>query len=122
MLFHNLDFPAYSNLVVDGQVIRTYAANLTVRVTNRGDDIWFNDAKVIAPNVLTNNGLIHVLHRIMSPLESNAPTSKSGTTAPTASSTSSPAASSSRAAAVGGFQGSQVQTGVVAFLAAVFFL
>lgn len=32
----------------------------TVRVSFQGDDIYFNNAKVIKANVLTNNGLIHM--------------------------------------------------------------
>ena len=26
--------------------------------------IWFNDAMVVQPNVITNNGVIHVLDRV----------------------------------------------------------
>jgi hypothetical protein len=34
--------------------------NLTVRVTIKDGDIYFNNAKVVEPNVLTNNGLVHM--------------------------------------------------------------
>ncbi|KAK1593174.1 fasciclin domain-containing protein [Colletotrichum navitas] len=66
LLFHTLPEVAYSNFLEDGQEF-TSLANLTVRVTVKDDQIWFNDAKVISPNVLTNNGLIHVLDRVMTP-------------------------------------------------------
>ncbi|OHW94503.1 fasciclin domain-containing protein [Colletotrichum incanum] len=66
LLFHTLPQVAYSNFLEDGQVF-TSLANVTVRVTIKDDEIWFNDAKVVSPNVLTNNGLIHVLDRVMSP-------------------------------------------------------
>jgi transforming growth factor-beta-induced protein len=55
----------YSNFLTDGQVI-TSAAGLDVTVRLVDADIYFNDAKVISPNVVTNNGLIHVLDRVMS--------------------------------------------------------
>jgi uncharacterized surface protein with fasciclin (FAS1) repeats len=38
----------------------TSLANKTVKVKIQGDDIYFNNAKVVAANVLTNNGLIHM--------------------------------------------------------------
>jgi transforming growth factor-beta-induced protein len=51
LLFHTLPQPLYSNYLVDGQEIMS-AANLTVRITVNDSGIWFNDAKVISPNVL----------------------------------------------------------------------
>ncbi|KAK1715867.1 fasciclin domain-containing protein [Colletotrichum lupini] len=65
LLFHTLPQTAYSDFLVDGQEF-TSMANVTVRVTIKDNEIWFNDAKVISPNVLTNNGLIHILDRVMS--------------------------------------------------------
>lgn len=58
--------PVYSTYVSDGEVLQSLAGfNVTVAKVN--GDIYFNDAKVISPNVLTNNGLIHVLDKVMSP-------------------------------------------------------
>lgn len=56
---HTLDEVTYSNYLRDGQVIGTLN-NTKVRVSIRGEDIFFNNAKVIEANVLTNNGLIHM--------------------------------------------------------------
>ncbi|KAF9774424.1 hypothetical protein IL306_007583 [Fusarium sp. DS 682] len=59
LLAHTLDEVTYTNYLRDGQVIGTL--NKTeVRVSIIGDDIFFNNAKIIEPNVLTNNGLIHM--------------------------------------------------------------
>jgi uncharacterized surface protein with fasciclin (FAS1) repeats len=56
---HTLDEVTYSNYLRDGQVIGTL--NKTeVRVRIIDDEIYFNNAKVIEANVLTNNGLIHM--------------------------------------------------------------
>ncbi|KAK1997886.1 fasciclin domain-containing protein [Colletotrichum falcatum] len=91
LLFHTLPEVAYSDFLENGQEF-TSLANLTVRVTVREDEIWFNDAKVVSPNVLTNNGLIHVLDRVMSP-NATGPSpsdSPSSTASPTVSGTASP--------------------------------
>ena len=40
-------------------ILETYD-NSTVTVHIKGDDIYFNNAKIIEPNVLTNNGLLHM--------------------------------------------------------------
>lgn len=56
---HTLDQVAYTNYLEDGMTIGTLNGT-TVRVSFQGDDIYFNNAKVIKANVLTNNGLIHM--------------------------------------------------------------
>ncbi|EQB57267.1 fasciclin domain-containing protein [Colletotrichum gloeosporioides Cg-14] len=95
LLFHTLPEVAYSNFLTDGMKF-TSLQNATVTVTVKDNQIWFNDAKVIQPNVLTNNGLIHVLDRVMSaegvPDTSSSPSSTSGsspsgTASPTSTST-----------------------------------
>ncbi|CAG7562597.1 unnamed protein product [Fusarium equiseti] len=64
ILAHTLNEVTYSNYLRDGQVIGTL--NKTkVRVSIRGEDIFFNNAKVIEANVLTNNGLIHILDSVI---------------------------------------------------------
>jgi len=78
LLFHTLPQPLYSNFLYDGLEI-TSAANLTVHVTVNSSGIWFNDAKVISPNVLTNNGLVHILDKVMSPLNTTNQTSPTST-------------------------------------------
>ncbi|KAL2873163.1 hypothetical protein SGCOL_011674 [Colletotrichum sp. CLE4] len=76
---------ALLDFLMDGQEF-TSMANVTVRVTVKDNEIWFNDAKVISPNVLTNNGLIHILDRVMS---TNA-LPDSSTSSPTGTGTASP--------------------------------
>ncbi|KAF2676437.1 FAS1 domain-containing protein [Lentithecium fluviatile CBS 122367] len=95
LLFHTLPEVAYSDFLEDGQEF-TSLQNGTVRVRVEGEgkerQIWFNNAKVVDANVLTHNGLMHVLDAVMVPLEQmNATTSAtpSGTSSATASPTSS---------------------------------
>lgn len=40
--------------------------DLEVTVVKVGNDTYFNDAKVVTPNIITSNGVIHILDRIMS--------------------------------------------------------
>lgn len=51
LLFHTIPGPLYSNFLQSGQTFTT-ASNDTVRVTIKDGDIYFNDAKVLKPNVL----------------------------------------------------------------------
>ena len=49
--FHTLPLVTYSNYLQDGQVIQSLAGgNITIRMVD--NDIYFNDAKVVSPNVL----------------------------------------------------------------------
>ncbi|KAF2180608.1 FAS1 domain-containing protein [Zopfia rhizophila CBS 207.26] len=123
--FHTLPLVAYSDFLTDGQEFQTLANNMTVRVKVEGEgndrQIWFNNAKTIDANVLTHNGLMHVLDSVMTPLNESDVTA-SGTPRPsaTASSTSTPsAAASSGAASVNGM-GNQ-GWGVLGGLGAVLF-
>lgn len=62
--FHTIAGAQYSLGLRDGEVL-TSVAGPTIKVTVDNDgNIWFNDAKVIQPNVITNNGVIHVLDRV----------------------------------------------------------
>jgi len=65
LFYHTLPMPLYTEFLTDGMTI-TSLANLTVTVRVNDSGIWFNDAKVIGENVLTNNGLIHILDKVMS--------------------------------------------------------
>ena len=51
LLFHTLPQPLYSNYIRNGTIIKSLS-NDSVLITIRGSDIYFNDAKVIAQNVL----------------------------------------------------------------------
>ncbi|GKT50315.1 uncharacterized protein ColSpa_10496 [Colletotrichum spaethianum] len=114
---------ALLNFLEDGQVF-TSLANVTVRVTVKGDEIWFNDAKVVSPNVFpkrTNNGLIHVLDRVMSP-NATGPSSSdspSSTASPTGSSTASPSSTSAPPSAGNPVTGNIRAAAVIALAAGV---
>lgn len=79
--FHTLPFPLYTPYIVSGMKVASLADGLDVTVIKVGEDIYFNDAKLISPNVLTNNGLIHVLDRVMTP-DGKPPVSPSPTASP----------------------------------------
>lgn len=56
---HTLKEVTYTSFLEDGQELGTYN-NTKVRVHIRDGEIYFNNAKVIEGNVLTNNGLLHM--------------------------------------------------------------
>ncbi|KLO84857.1 uncharacterized protein LW93_7108 [Fusarium fujikuroi] len=98
-LAHTLNEVTYSNYLRDGQVIGTL--NKTeVRVRIIDDDIFFNNAKVIEANVLTNNGLIHILDSVIQAGGKPSGTSTGTTSAETASATLSGSTATSSAATV----------------------
>ncbi len=89
MELHTIPQPLYTNYLQDGQVYQT-DGNQTVRVRIVNGEIFFNDAMVLQPNIMyviclsyadrvrfghvlncnrTNNGVIHVLDRVMSELQ-----------------------------------------------------
>ncbi|KAE9374020.1 FAS1 domain-containing protein [Stipitochalara longipes BDJ] len=87
LTFHTIPQPLYSNFLQDGQTF-TSLSNDTIRVTIQNGAYYFNDAKAIQLNVLTNNGLMHVLDRVMSPLDSTNANQSSTSSSPTATATS----------------------------------
>ncbi|KAF5642012.1 transforming growth factor-beta-induced ig-h3 [Fusarium sp. NRRL 52700] len=99
LLAHTLNEVTYSNYLRDGQVIGTL--NKTeVRVRIIDNDIFFNNAKVIEANVLTNNGLIHILDSVIQADGKPSETSTGTSTAETASATSSGSEPTSSSATV----------------------
>ncbi|KAB5554686.1 fasciclin domain-containing protein [Coniochaeta sp. 2T2.1] len=88
LLFHTLPMPMYSPFLQDGMVLKSLGG-ADVTVTMVDGNIYFNDAKVISPNVLTNNGLIHVLDKVMSPNGTAPAATGTATTTSTAAGTSS---------------------------------
>lgn len=48
---HVLKQPLYLDLIRDGMVLESLR-NTTIKVTKKGDDIFFNNARVVQPNVL----------------------------------------------------------------------
>lgn len=62
--FHTIAGAQYSVGLRDGEVLTSVGGpKIVVRVDTKGN-IWFNDAMVIQPNVITNNGVIHVLDKV----------------------------------------------------------
>ena len=51
LTYHTLTQPVYTNFLQDGHMF-TSVSNATIRVTVNSTGIWFNDAKLIATNVL----------------------------------------------------------------------
>ncbi|KAF4981529.1 hypothetical protein FZEAL_2678 [Fusarium zealandicum] len=94
LLAHTLKEVTYTNYLEDGMVLGTLN-NTTVRVHIKNNDIYFNNAKVIKGNVLTNNGLIHILDSVIMAEASDEPSSTSSSNAPSDTSTESPTSSSS---------------------------
>ena|SRR5438045_2538637 len=61
--FHTIAGALYSPLVHDGDLF-TAVNGLKIKVTLRAGAIYFNDAKVLQSNVITNNGVIHILDKV----------------------------------------------------------
>lgn len=57
---------AYSTTLTNGQTVPTAEGSvLTVSLRNGG--VFINDARVIIPNVLTENGVVHVIDKVLIP-------------------------------------------------------
>ncbi|KAF8857792.1 FAS1 domain-containing protein, partial [Acephala macrosclerotiorum] len=63
MHLHTIPQVLYTNFLQDGQVYLSNN-NLTIQVSIKGQDIYFNDAKVIEANLITNNGVLHVINKV----------------------------------------------------------
>lgn len=58
--------PLYSTNIMNGSSLQTLnGANVTVRV--QGSNVFVNNARVIQPNVLVANGVVHVIDRVLNP-------------------------------------------------------
>ncbi|KAK5653718.1 hypothetical protein OQA88_8749 [Cercophora sp. LCS_1] len=82
---HVIPQPLYLDHLRDGMELKSLRNN-SIKVTLSGSDIFFNNAKVVKSNVITNNGLIYVLDRLM---ETGTPAAASPTGTPTPSKESS---------------------------------
>ncbi|KAF8471748.1 FAS1 domain-containing protein [Kalaharituber pfeilii] len=65
----------YSDLWDDGQQLETMAGWAVV-VRKKDGFIWINNVKVIKANIITSNGVAHVLDRVLSEEHSPTPTSE----------------------------------------------
>ncbi|CAM1500396.1 Fc.00g095580.m01.CDS01 [Cosmosporella sp. VM-42] len=99
LLAHTLSEVTYTDYLEDGQVLGTLNKT-TVRVHIKSDGIYFNNAKVIKPNVLTNNGLIHILDSLIGADEAAEPsgTSTSSGSVPSPTTVASPSSTTNGAA------------------------
>ncbi|KPM45238.1 hypothetical protein AK830_g1358 [Neonectria ditissima] len=96
LLTHTLKEVTYTNYLEDGMVLETFN-NMTVRVKIKNNEIYFNNAKVIEGNVLTNNGLIHILDAVIQVHESDQPNSTSSDNTPTSTAATVPTESTGAA-------------------------
>ncbi|KAK5942927.1 hypothetical protein PMZ80_003932 [Knufia obscura] len=62
----------YSTQIMNGSSVGTLSqgSNLTARL--EGEDVYINQARVIRPNVLVANGVIHVIDRVLNPANATA--------------------------------------------------
>jgi uncharacterized surface protein with fasciclin (FAS1) repeats len=60
---HTLDSAQYTSGLRDGQVLES-EAGAPILVTIKNGTVYFNNAKVIRANVVTKNGVIHVLDSV----------------------------------------------------------
>jgi uncharacterized surface protein with fasciclin (FAS1) repeats len=70
--YHVVPAVAFSNQLYDGEVIPTLNGN-TLTVSFDDDGIYINDAKVLIPNVLTANGVVHVIDSVLIPPTTHMP-------------------------------------------------
>ncbi|KAI9769220.1 MAG: hypothetical protein M1840_004349 [Geoglossum simile] len=63
---HTIKSAQYTPHLRDGQVFNS-RDNTSITVSVRGGDVWFGDAKVVRGNVVSNNGVIHVLDKAITP-------------------------------------------------------
>ena len=56
---------AYSSTLKNETVMAMNGVNLTITV--EGSDVFVNSAKVVTPNVLVANGVVHVIDKYVSP-------------------------------------------------------
>lgn len=66
LLYHVVPAKALSGDLEDGQTITTLQGQDLV-VTIDGDDVFINDAKVIAANLEADNGVVHVIDAVLVP-------------------------------------------------------
>jgi len=60
---HTIDSAQYTSGLHSGQVLQSEAGT-TIIVTIKNGSVYFNNAKVIRANVVTRNGIIHVLDSV----------------------------------------------------------
>lgn len=100
LLFHTLPEVAYSDYLTNGQEFTSIqGAKVKVKIEGTGSNrvIYFNNAKLIEANVLTNNGLMHIIDGVMSP--NGTPSATPSSTPSSTTSRGTASATNSKAAA-----------------------
>ncbi|KAK1753645.1 FAS1 domain-containing protein [Echria macrotheca] len=87
---HVIAQPLYIDRLRDGQVLQSLR-NTTIKVSMNAGDIYFNNAKVVKSNVITNNGVIYVLDKLLAASPTGTSPSSTGT-APSSTATKDSAA------------------------------
>lgn len=68
--YHVVPGVLYSTGISNTSLTTLQGTNVTTRVTN--GTVYVNDARVILPNVLTSNGVIHVIDSVLNPQNTTA--------------------------------------------------
>ncbi|KAF4456480.1 serine threonine kinase [Fusarium albosuccineum] len=120
LLAHTLTQVTYTDHLTDGMVLGTLN-DTTVRVSIKKNEIYFNNAKVVKANVLTNNGLIHMQVNSPTPLRTTA-NSKAPSDTSTETSASETSGTSSPQATDAASTLSMAYPGVFALIAGLFMI
>lgn len=71
LTYHVVPALGYSTGLTNGTRLPTLnGANLTI--TLEGGNVYVNNARVIRPNVLVRNGVVHVIDRVLNPMNATA--------------------------------------------------
>ena len=62
----------YSTDITNGSSVGTLVDGGNITVTLEGSDVYVNNARVVRPNVLVANGVIHVIDRVLNPANATA--------------------------------------------------
>lgn len=76
--YHVVQGVVYSNAIMNGSMVPTLqGTNITTRIVN--GSVYVNNAKVILANVLTSNGVVHVIDSVLNPMNATATSSGNST-------------------------------------------
>ncbi|KAF4555775.1 Fasciclin domain-containing protein 2 [Elsinoe fawcettii] len=77
--YHVVDGVVFSTDITNGQTVTTRAGQ-TLTFTITDDDIFVNGAKVVLPNVLVANGVVHTIDNVLNPANNTARPPQGATT------------------------------------------
>jgi uncharacterized surface protein with fasciclin (FAS1) repeats len=79
----------YSNMLSNGSMLATADNGVPVTITKENGTVYINSAKVVVPNVLVANGVMHVIDAVLNPGNRTASVQTASTAAPAFSGASS---------------------------------